>query len=92
MIKVTVLMGGVSSEREVSISSGKAVSKALKIAGYDIDEIVISNESFNAKIINSDVTFMLYMVVLVKMEKFKKFLKIIILFFGLIFIIMSIIF
>lgn len=57
MIKVTVLMGGVSSEREVSISSGKAVSKALKIAGYDIDEIVITNESFNAKIINSDITF-----------------------------------
>ena len=57
MIKVTVLMGGVSSEREVSISSGKAVSKALKIAGYDIEEIVITNESFNAKIIDSDITF-----------------------------------
>ena len=57
MIKVTVLMGGVSSEREVSISSGKAVSKALKIAGYDIEEIVITKESFNAKIIDSDITF-----------------------------------
>ena len=57
MIKVTVLMGGISSEKEVSISSGKAVSKALKLAGYNVNEIVINDELFDPKIIDSDITF-----------------------------------
>lgn len=33
---VTVLMGGISSEREVSLVSGKAVSDALSEAGYGV--------------------------------------------------------
>jgi len=57
MIKVTVLMGGISSEKEVSISSGKAVSKALKLAGYNVNEIVINDELFDPKIVDSDITF-----------------------------------
>ena len=34
--KVVVLMGGLSSEREVSLASGANVSAALKKAGYDV--------------------------------------------------------
>ena len=56
MIKVTVLMGGISSEREVSISSGKAVSEALKKAGYDVDEIQITDELLNPEKINTPVS------------------------------------
>lgn len=37
--RVAVLMGGMSSEREVSFSSGKAVAKALREDGYDVTEI-----------------------------------------------------
>ena len=57
MIKVTVLMGGISSEREVSISSGKAVSEALKKAGYDVDEIQITDELLNPEKIKSEIVF-----------------------------------
>ncbi len=32
---ITVLMGGISSEREISLVSGKAVTEALNRAGYD---------------------------------------------------------
>ena len=34
--KITVLYGGTSSEREVSLVSGKSVAEALKQAGYDV--------------------------------------------------------
>ena len=34
--KVTVLMGGISAEREVSIDSGKACAKALVEIGFDV--------------------------------------------------------
>lgn len=37
--KVGVLMGGTSSEREVSLKSGRAVSDALKSLGYDVVDI-----------------------------------------------------
>lgn len=35
---VTVIMGGISSEREVSLSSGTNVAKALRDAGYSVIE------------------------------------------------------
>ena len=41
-IKVCVLMGGDSSEREVSLRSGKGVAKALTEAGYDVLAIDVS--------------------------------------------------
>ena len=34
-MKVAVLCGGVSSEREVSLNSGAAVENGLQEAGYD---------------------------------------------------------
>lgn len=41
-IKVCVLMGGDSSEREVSLRSGRGVAKALVDAGYDVLAIDVS--------------------------------------------------
>ena len=37
--KVAVLMGGLSSEREVSLSSGRACAAALREAGYQVVEV-----------------------------------------------------
>lgn len=42
--KVTVLYGGTSSEREVSLVSGKAVGQALKEAGYDVKLVDVSSD------------------------------------------------
>ena len=36
---VAVLMGGLSAEREVSLSSGRECAKALREAGYDVVEV-----------------------------------------------------
>ncbi|MCP4365282.1 MAG: D-alanine--D-alanine ligase [Planctomycetes bacterium] len=44
VMRVAVLMGGISSEREVSLSSGRAVAKALEEAGYDVMPIVVNDE------------------------------------------------
>ncbi len=40
--KVAVLMGGVSSEREVSLRSGQAVVNGLREAGYDAAPVVLA--------------------------------------------------
>ncbi len=37
--RVAVLMGGISSEREVSLSSGKGVSEGLRRCGFDVLDI-----------------------------------------------------
>ncbi len=37
--RVAVLMGGLSAEREVSLSSGHECAKALRVAGYDVVEL-----------------------------------------------------
>jgi D-alanine-D-alanine ligase len=42
---VAVVMGGTSSEREISIRSGQAVVKALARAGYPVAEVVINEDS-----------------------------------------------
>ena len=35
-MKIAVLFGGISTERNVSISSGKAVIEALRGSGHDV--------------------------------------------------------
>ena len=59
--KVAVLMGGWSDEREVSLSSGKGVSDALKEAGYDVTDIDVTRDVpqlvENLKAANPDVVF-----------------------------------
>ena len=43
-LKVMVLMGGISSEREISLSSGKGVEKALKNLGYTTKAVVVGED------------------------------------------------
>ena len=44
---IAVLMGGPGSEREVSIASGKSVSKALAEKGAAVIDVVLEDESLN---------------------------------------------
>lgn len=57
--KVVIIMGGESSEREVSLRSGQAVFNALKNKGYDVEALDINAESaYNLKQIKPDVAFL----------------------------------
>lgn len=57
--KIGVLMGGVSSEREISLKSGSAVANALKSLGYDIVAIDLKDEVCRAiKQANIDIAFL----------------------------------
>lgn len=42
--QVAVLKGGTSAEREVSLVSGAACAKALREAGYEVNEIDVTND------------------------------------------------
>jgi len=42
---VLVLMGGISTEREVSLNSGKSVSAALRRRGYRVEELDLTRET-----------------------------------------------
>ena len=44
-LKVGVLMGGMSTERPISLKSGKAVAEALRSRGYDVVEIDVGPET-----------------------------------------------
>jgi D-alanine-D-alanine ligase len=46
--KIGVFMGGISSEKEISLLSGKAVTAALKELGYDAIPIVLKDHSLAA--------------------------------------------
>ena len=50
-------MGGISSERNISISSGKAISKGLKESGYNVSEFIIDNPSIECDLKNYDLVF-----------------------------------
>ena len=54
---IAVLMGGVSSEREVSIASGKAIVNALSSLGYNVIEHDISSTDINFNNLNIDLAF-----------------------------------
>jgi len=41
---VAVMMGGISSEREISLKSGRAVASGLRAAGYQVSELDVSAE------------------------------------------------
>jgi len=45
--KVGVLLGGPSSEREVSLRSGAAVAKGLREAGYEVTEIDVTSRALD---------------------------------------------
>ena len=42
--KIAVIMGGLSGEREVSLSSGKGVVEALRKRGYDVKGIDLTQD------------------------------------------------
>ncbi|MEO0909344.1 MAG: D-alanine--D-alanine ligase, partial [Pseudomonadota bacterium] len=55
---VAVLMGGWSSEREVSLSSGKACAEGLRNAGYKVTEVDVDRKvSSVLRHLNPDVAF-----------------------------------
>ena len=57
-IKVLVLMGGVSTEREVSLKSGEGVYNALLVAGYNAVKLDVTRDNIDKiKEINPDVAF-----------------------------------
>ena len=56
-IRVTVLRGGTSSERGVSLASGAAVADASRRLGYQVYEADISSNDLTALDIESDVIF-----------------------------------
>jgi D-alanine-D-alanine ligase len=44
--KIAVLMGGPGSERDVSLATGRGVSKALRSAGIEVVEVDVRDEKF----------------------------------------------
>jgi D-alanine-D-alanine ligase len=44
MTRVVVLYGGISAEREVSLSSGIEVIAALRETGFDVDPVVVGRD------------------------------------------------
>ncbi len=55
--KVAVLKGGTSNERSVSLESGGGVARALRNAGYDVDEIDIQDTRITGEMSSADVVF-----------------------------------
>ena len=45
--KVLVLMGGISTEREISLKSGNAVAKALEEVGYNVETLDIQPDNIH---------------------------------------------
>lgn len=54
---VAVLKGGTSSEREVSLESGKAVANALRSAGYNVLEVDIQALEITPEMYKADIVF-----------------------------------
>ncbi len=45
-MKIAVLMGGISSEKEVSLRTGQAITKALLTKGYDAFSLILDRDNF----------------------------------------------
>ncbi len=55
--RVALLLGGESSEREISLRSGAAVSQALRNAGYRVDEIDLVHCRTTPEMLEADVVY-----------------------------------
>lgn len=53
-MKIAVLMGGISAEKEVSLRSGAAITKALVTKGYDAFSLVLNEDNFIDAILKAD--------------------------------------
>ena len=56
-MRVTVLAGGPSNEREISLTSGRAVAAALKAAGHHVHFADVQPEDLSALDVPADVVF-----------------------------------
>jgi D-alanine-D-alanine ligase len=56
-LRITVLAGGPSAERDVSLKSGQAIASALESAGHSVQLADISPDSLDALDIPSDMVF-----------------------------------
>ncbi len=57
-LKIAVLYGGIGSEREVSLESGKAVSTALKAIGLNIEDVIVDGSEEQIAGLDCDVAFL----------------------------------
>lgn len=55
--KVAVLMGGCSSEREISLASGHAVTEGLREAGCAVTPVVLDEERLDSRLDGQDAAF-----------------------------------
>lgn len=55
MVRVAVLKGGRSAEREVSLNTGAQVSAALRQSGFDVVEIDTGDDEFVIELVRSEV-------------------------------------
>lgn len=58
-MNVAILMGGTSTEREISISTGMAVAKACEQLNYEVDSVMLNDsiESVLPRLRNMDIVF-----------------------------------
>ena len=56
-MKIAVIMGGISSEREVSLNSGNEVFNNLDRSKYEVTKIVINNTEDVFTKISNDIDF-----------------------------------
>ena len=52
-MKIAVLMGGISSEKEVSLRTGAAITGALQRKGYDAYSLILNEENFVSALIEN---------------------------------------
>lgn len=57
-VRVCVLCGGVGGEREVSLDSGEAVSRALAGAGVNVRKVILSGDNRELAGLDCDVAFL----------------------------------
>ena len=48
--KIAVLMGGPSSERDVSLATGRGIAKALRSLGTDVVEVDVRDAKFRSRL------------------------------------------
>ena len=53
-MKIAVLMGGISSEKEVSLRTGAAITAALQRKGYDAFSLVLDKDNFVTALTNTE--------------------------------------
>ena len=69
--KVAVLMGGMSTEREVSLNSGKSVLAALDRDKYEVHEVILNDKkhvTINISITNGSRYWLIFMIKFLKSE------------------------